>query len=72
MTVYELSADELSELKQNYLCEHLVETEDRTPSWGELAEADIIVSDETIYEAYANTDFVEDDFWCNQEEYNEP
>lgn len=69
MTVYELSANQLSELKQNYLCEHLVETEDRTPSWDELACADSIVSDETIYEESANTDFVEDDF-CSQEEYN--
>lgn len=71
MTVHELSANQLSELKQNYLCQHLLETEDRTPSWDELACADDIVSDETIYEAYAATDFVEDDFFCSQEEYNE-
>lgn len=33
------------------------------PSWGEIAAADEIVSDEYIEEEFAGVHFVEDDFW---------
>lgn len=33
------------------------------PSWGEIAAADEIVSDEYIKEEFSGVDFVEEDFW---------
>lgn len=35
------------------------------PSWGDLADADDIVSDEQMYEEYGGTEFVSDDFCCS-------
>lgn len=64
MDVFELSHEQMEELKQAYLCEHLLEVEDRTPSWGELALADEIVSNTMIFEQYAGVIFSEDDFFC--------
>ena len=57
MSVRELNRDQLVQLKQNYLCEiqHSV-------SWGELAFADELVSDEKIFAEYAGYSFVEEDF----------
>ncbi len=63
MTVSELNADEMTMLKQNYLTERLIEVEGRTPSWGELADADDIVGDQLIFEAYADFEFSKDDFF---------
>ena len=65
LTVSELSDDQMLELKQNYLCQHLDEVEDRSPSYGELADADEIVPTELIYDAYSGTLFVPDDFFCS-------
>ena len=65
LTVSELTNEQMLELKQNYLCQHLLEVEDRTPSYGELADADEIVSDHLIYDAYGGTLFVPDDFFCS-------
>lgn len=59
MKVKDLSRDQLIELKQHYLCE-----QDMQPSWGELADADELVSDETVFEEYADIHFVNDDFFC--------
>ena len=56
MNVHELNREQLTELKQA----HLMESED-WPSYGELADADELVSDEVIFEKYAGTDFVEED-----------
>lgn len=58
MTVHELSRDQLIELKQHMLCEQ------GSPSYGELADADELISDEKVFEEYCDTDFVEDDFFC--------
>ena len=58
MNVRELSKDQLSELKQNYVCETVL-----APSWGDLFEADNI-PDEVIFEYYADIYFVNDDFFC--------
>ena len=40
-----------------------MEVEGRTASYGEIANADEIVSDEKLEEAYGATSFVPDDFW---------
>lgn len=64
MHVSELNKEQLLELKQNYLDEHLIEVEGRTASMNELADADELIGDDIIYDAYANTDFEEDDFFC--------
>ncbi len=57
MGVHELNRDQLVQLKQNYLCE-----KQKSVSWGELAAADEIVTDEEIYNEYAHIMFTEDDF----------
>ncbi len=61
MTVRELNRDQLEELKQHYLTEM---NGDNGTSYEELAFADNIVSDEEIYDAYADTIFTNDDFFC--------
>lgn len=61
MTVKELSKDELSELKQNYLIEN-----GQQVSYGMLADVNSLVTDERMYEEYEGVDFVPDDFFCNQ------
>ena len=63
MTVHQLNRDQLISLKQKYLCEQ----DDAGNIEGglymsDLADADNIVSDETIIAAYEGTEFVEEDF----------
>ena len=58
MSVYELSKNQLIELKQHYLCEV-----QENVSYGELCDADDIVSDEEIFSEYRNFEFSEDDFF---------
>lgn len=57
MTVYELTKDQMYELKQSHLCER-----DENISYDKLLDADIIVSDEEIYSKYGNVEFSENDF----------
>ena len=57
MKVTELTREQLIQLKQQYL----MDTHE-TVNWGELAEADGLVTDETIFEYYGGTEFVEEDF----------
>ena len=59
MSVYELSKNQLIELKQNYLCEV-----QKNVSYGELCDADNIVSDEEVFHVYSCTDFSSEDFMC--------
>lgn len=59
MNVAELSRNQLIELKQAYLTEN-----QDTVYMSELAFADELVSDETIFEEYAGYEFSEDDFTC--------
>ena len=59
MSVYELSKNQLIELKQNYLCEV-----QKNVSYGELCDADNIVSDEEIFQVYSCMDFSSEDFMC--------
>ena len=58
MTVHELTREQLIELKQHMLCEQ------GTPSYGELADADELISDEAVFAEFDVTDFTEDDFFC--------
>ena len=58
MTVYDLSREQLQQLKQRHLME-----QGASLSWGELADIDSVISDEEIQEAYEGTDFVEEDFF---------
>ena len=64
MTVYELNRDQLTELKQNYYTQ-LLDERGESPSWGELANIDDYVSDETIQDVYFYDNFVNDDFFCS-------
>lgn len=57
MNVFHLSKKQIKILKGMYLSEIQPDI-----SWGELANADKIVSDKEIYEHYANTDFCDEDF----------
>jgi len=59
MDVRELNREQLEELKGNYLCER------DGVAWWDIANADAIVTDEEIFEHYAGTDFVNDDFSCS-------
>lgn len=56
MKVTELNREQLLQLKQKYMCEK------GNPSYGDLANADLIVSDAWIEYYYGGTEFVEEDF----------
>lgn len=62
MSVEELNRNQLVQLKQNMLMERM-DAKGETPSWGELAEVDSLITDEEVQQEYAGTDFVTDDFW---------
>ena len=61
MTVHELTIDQLTELKERMIDDEIYEKEGRSASYGELAEAES-VPDEKVFEKYAETEFVEEDF----------
>lgn len=56
MKVTELNREQLLQLKQKYMCET------GNPSYGDLANADLIVSDAWIEYYYGGIEFVEEDF----------
>ena len=58
MNIKELTKDQLSQVKQSYLCER-----NESVSYDDLVNADELVSDETIFNEYANIAFTEDDFF---------
>ena len=60
MTVRQLTKEMLVELKENHLSEKI-----GNPSYGELADADNLVSDDEIFAEYADTEFSVDDFACS-------
>ena len=72
MDVRDLSREQLVELKQNYMTElvnegtfaEVMNREYDEPSYGDLAEADELISDDFIFEHYADISFVPDDFFC--------
>lgn len=57
MTVHELTRDQLNELKQHYICD-----ESYHVSMNDIANADILISDEEIFDEYDGIEFTEDDF----------
>ena len=61
MTIRELTRDQLLQVKQHYLTLKRDEAGEGV-SYGELAEADELITDEEITEAYRDTEFSEDDF----------
>lgn len=68
MNVTELSREQLIEMKQTYLMEleDCGEYEDVVgANWDELTNADELVSDDIIFDKYADTIFTDDDFWCS-------
>ena len=67
MRFCDLTKDQRTEVKQRLLCERLEKNENRTPSYGELADVNEAVSDKEAEEAYAGTEFVvPDDFSCGE------
>jgi hypothetical protein len=58
MKLKDLTQEQKIELKQALL------TQDRDVSYGELANADELVSDKQLEDAYGSTEFTEDDFFC--------
>ena len=61
MDVRDLTRDQLDELKQRMVCDRTEEKGEGT-SWGELASAADLISDEEVYEEWGGVDFSEDDF----------
>jgi len=61
-TVYDLTREELNELKEAYLIQI---AEDEELSYGELCESERI-PDDIIINHYAEIIFSSDDFFCNQ------
>ena len=57
MQVQDLSAEQLTQLKQEYL----LQTNDSI-SWEELAIADQLISDDFIIEEYSGISFISEDF----------
>lgn len=64
MNIYELTENRRLQLKQYMLMQKQL---NEGTSWGELAEADSLVSDEELEDEYGDTDFSEDDF-CKEED----
>lgn len=58
MGVRDLNKTQLRQLKENYYTE-----KHRSVSYGELANIDSLVSDEEVFTVFADTNFVNDDFW---------
>lgn len=57
MRLDELNDEQKTMLKQKVLAER-----ERNPSWGDVADADELVTDKELTEAYGNTEFVAEDF----------
>ena len=70
MTVRELNREQYKELCQDYITRFWTDFEKETtsPSWGDLAYADELVSEDIIYNYYDGIEFTEDDFFCEKEE----
>ena len=61
MTLKELNSDQRLRLKQDILTRRMDERGE-SPSWGELADADRLVSDEELEAEFGGTEFVPEDF----------
>lgn len=62
-SVFELAKHEMQELKTRWYMENFQES----LSLDEVAHIEDIIDNETMYDEYANTQFVDDDFFSNQE-----
>lgn len=62
-SVFELAKHEMQELKTRWYMENFNEA----LSLDEVARINEIVDDETMYDEYSDTQFVDDDFFSNQE-----
>lgn len=62
MTVKELKRSQLQELKIHYYDEILMENEERSISYGEMADIDEIITDEKIFHEYSGYIFTDEDF----------
>ena len=62
MTVHELNRDQLIQLKQGMLMERM-DAEGDWPSWGQMVDADSLISDEDVQSVLSGTMFTMDDFW---------
>lgn len=65
MFLKDLNDLQKKELKERFLIDRLEREENRSPSWSELFEADSLVSDSELKEAYGGTVFSEDDFFTS-------
>jgi len=64
MTFKELNREQIIQLKQSLLCEVAMDEDGHLSlSWGELASADELVSDELVEQAYGDCVFTEEDFF---------
>ncbi len=61
MKLKDLNEDQRMQLKQRILTDRM-DAKGESPSYGELADADTLVTDEELEEAYGGTEFVADDF----------
>ena len=75
MELKDLNREQVRELKTRYLDELLQEKENRSISYGEMANIDAIIkdSDQDFINTYSCYDFTDDDFFCsaNKEEETE-
>lgn len=67
LSVKDLTKDQRIELKQNYLTQKYSKN-GKSPSYGELADVDNLVTDKELDNEYANTVFCNDDFMCSMGE----
>ena len=63
MTVRELNREQLIQLKQKFIDGKCLEEDGIGASFEELANADILISDEEITSEYEGHNFTEDDFF---------
>ncbi len=64
MTVRELNEDQMRELKEQMLF-RLLDERGESPSYGELANVDVAISDDEVFSEYEDRHFSEDDFFCS-------
>ena len=72
MDVHELSRDQLTELKEHYLCRladqgsfaEVVGRDYDFPSWWDMANANDIVPDDCVFREFEDIDFCKEDFFC--------
>ena len=70
MNITELNREQIIEVKQRYMVEladdgmYQEVTGNESPSWYDMATADILIPDDVVFDHYAGTEFTADDFFC--------